>query len=564
MKFFLKKYGFINALFLFLTVVAGPTVAQAANYIVFGVTTSNDLVRFNSARPGTILANTPITGLQAGENIIGIDFRPANGTLYAVGSTSRVYRIDTATGVAIQIGTAGAFTLNGTVFGFDFNPVPDRIRVTSDAEQNLRLNPNDGTLTATDGTIAYAAGDVNVGKNPNVVASAYTNSFAGTTSTTLYDIDSGLDILALQNPPNDGTLNTVGPLGIDVTGEAGFDIAAGSNIALAAFQVTPAVSALYSINLTSGAATFIGQIGAVTLRDIAIGRSTAAGASTATADFDGDGRSDFSVFRIPTSTWFVNQSSNNSFFSTPFGVNSSDILTPGDFDGDGRTDIAVWRTTSGTFFVLRSSDGGVTTFQWGSPGDEPLPRDYDGDGKTDFAVARDQGGVLTWFIVNSSNGSVRTESFGFSTDFAAPGDYDGDGRYDLAVQRGAPGEPATFFVLGSTAGTFATQWGLGGDLVVPGDYDGDGKTDLAVVRAGSVYTWFVLRSSDLSLLAVEFGTKPHFTTQGDYDGDGRTDFSTWDPLSGSFFVLRSGAPGTTVQQRFGQNGDYPVPNYDTH
>lgn len=539
-------------------------IGTKANYLVYGVTTSNNLVRFNSVRPNTILANTPITGLQAGENVVGIDFRPANGQLYALGSTSRLYRIDTVTAVATQVGSAGAFTLNGTSFGFDFNPVPDRIRVTSDADQNLRLNPNDGTLTATDGTIAYAAGDPNAGQNPTVVGSGYTNSFGGATSTTLYDVDSNLDILAIQNPPNNGTLNTVGPLGVNVTGEAGFDIASGSNIALAAFQIGAGTSTLYSVNLTSGAASPIGPTGGLTLRDIAIGRSTAAGSATATVDFDGDGRTDYSVFRVASGTWFINRSSNNSFFSTPFGVNSTDILTPGDFDGDGRTDIAVWRTTNGTFYVLRSSDGGVTTFQWGSPGDEPLPRDYDGDGKTDFAVAREQSGILVWYIFNSSNSSTRIEQFGFASDFAAPGDYDGDGRYDLAVHRGAPGDPATFYVLGSTAGTSVTQWGQGGDLVVPGDYDGDGKTDFAVVRAGSVYTWYILRSSDLALSAVEFGTKPHFTTQGDYDGDGRTDFSVWDPLNGIFYVLRSGAPGTTVQYRFGQNGDYPVANYDTH
>ena len=539
-------------------------IGTRPNYLVYGVTTTNNLVRFNSVRPNTMLSNTPITGLQSGENIVGIDFRAATGQLFALGSTSRLYTINISTAAATQVGTAGAFTLSGTSFGFDFNPVPDRIRVTSDADQNLRLNPNDGTLTATDGTLAFAAGDVNAGQNPTVVGSGYTNSFSGATTTTLYDIDSNLDILATQNPPNNGTLNTVGPLGVNVTGEVGFDIAPSSNVALAAFQVGAGASTLYSVNLTTGSASPIGALGGLTLRDIAIGRSTAAGASTATADFDGDGRTDFSVFRVATSTWFINRSSNNSFFSTPFGVSNTDILTPGDFDGDGRTDIAVWRSTNGTFYVLRSSDGAVTTFQWGSPGDEPLPRDYDGDGKTDFAVARNQGGTLAWFIFNSSNGSVRSELFGFSTDFAAPGDYDGDGRCDLAVHRGTPGDPATFFVLGSTAGTSVTQWGLGGDLVVPGDYDGDGKTDFAVVRAGSVYTWYVLRSSDLSLSAVEFGEKPHFTTQGDYDGDGRTDVSVWDPLSGRFFVLRSGIPGTTVQYQFGQNGDYPVVNYDTH
>ncbi len=541
-------------------------IGSTSNFTVYGVTTANNLLRFNSTRPGTILGNTPITGLQGGENVLGIDFRPATGELFGLGSSNRIYRINTVTGAATQVGTAGAFTLSGTDFGFDFNPVPDRIRVTSDANQNLRLNPNDGTLTATDGTLAYAVGDPNAGQDPNIVASGYTNSFSGTTTTTLYDIDSNLDVLVTQVPPNSGTLNTVGPLGVNVSGEAGFDITPGNNTALAAFQVTGTTSSsLFSVNLITGSAAAIGPIGAgVVVRDIAIGRSTASGSATATVDFDGDGRTDYSVFRTSTNTWFVNRSSNNSFFSTPFGLTASDVLTPGDYDGDGRTDIAAWRTTNGTFYVLRSSDGGLTTFQWGIPGDEPLPRDYDGDGKTDFAVVRAQGGSLVWYITNSSNGSVRIEQFGVSTDFAAPGDYDGDGRYDLAVHRGENGEPASFFVQASTAGSSVTRWGLGGDLVVPGDYDGDGKTDFAVVRAGSPFTWYILRSSDGSLLANEFGTKPHFTTQGDYDGDGKTDLSTWNPLNGFFYVLRSGSPATTVEYPFGMNGDMPVANYDTH
>jgi hypothetical protein len=541
-------------------------IGATTNFNVYGVTTSNNLIRFNSSRPGTILSNTPITGLQAGENVIGIDFRPANGQLYALGSTSRLYRINQFTGAATQIGATGAFTLTGTNFGFDFNPVPDRIRVTSDADQNLRLNPNDGTLTATDGTIAYAAGDPNAGQNPNVVASAYTNSFAGTTTTTLYDIDSNLDILVTQNPPNNGTLNSIGSLGVNITGEAGFDISPSNNAALAALQSSGASSsALYSINLSTGAASPIGPIGGgAVVRDIAVGRSSAGGGSTATIDFDGDGRTDYAVFRTSTNTWFIARSSDNSFFALQFGLTSSDVLTPGDYDGDGRTDLAVWRTTTGTFYVQRSSDGVVTTFQWGTAGDEPLPRDYDGDGKTDFAVVRKQGGQLVWYIQNSSNGSTRIDIFGLSTDFAAPGDYDGDGRYDLAIHRGAAGEAANFYVLGSTAGTFVVRWGLGGDLVVPGDYDGDGKTDFAVVREGSPYTWYVLRSSDGTLFANEFGNKPHYPTQGDYDGDGKTDLSTWDPVTGTFYVLRTATPGVTSQYRFGQNGDYPVANYDTH
>ncbi|MEO8573258.1 MAG: DUF4394 domain-containing protein [Pyrinomonadaceae bacterium] len=567
MKMFFSKHIALAVLFLFIaSIAARQTPAQtAANYVVFGVTTSNNLIRFNSVRPGTILNSVAITGLQAGENVVGIDFRPATGQLFALGSTSRLYRLDTVTGVATQVGTAGAFVLTGTNFGFDFNPVPDRIRATSDTDQNLRLNPNDGTLSATDGTLAYAAGDPNVGQNPNIVASGYTNSFGGATTTTLYDIDSNLDILVTQNPPNNGTLNTVGSLGVNVSGEAGFDINSGNNTALAALQLAAGgTSSLYRINLSTGAATVIGAIGGgVAVRDIAIGRSTASGSATATIDFDGDGKTDYAVFRPSTNVWYIYQNATNTVRTVQFGLSQFDVLMPGDYDGDGKTDIAVWRTTNGTFYVLRSSDGGVSIVQWGVPGDEPLARDYDGDGKTDYAVARKQSGSLVWYVLNSGNGSIRIEQFGLSNDITAPADYDGDGRVDLAVHRGQLGEAATFFVQGSLQGFYAVRWGLGGDLVVPGDYDGDGKADFAVVREGSPYTWYVLRSSDGGLFADNFGNKPYFTTQGDYDGDGKTDFSVYDQIDGIFYVFRSSNFATT-QFVFGQNGDMPVANYDTH
>lgn len=538
-------------------------IGNTSNFSVLGLTTTNNLIRFNSSRPGTILSTTAITGLQGGENVLGIDFRPATGQLFGLGSNSRVYRIDPATGVATFVGMLTT-ALSGTNFGFDFNPVPDRIRITSDSDQNLRANPTDGT-NVVDGTLAYASGDANAGQNPNIVGSGYTNSFAGTATTTLYGIDSNLNILTIQNPPNNGTLNTVGSLGVDTTGEAGFDISTGNNTALAAFQSAGGTnSGLYSINLSTGSASVIGPIGGgAIVRDLAIRRSTASGGSTAQVDFDGDGRTDPSVFRVENNTWYVSRSSDGSFFAVPFGISQFDILTPGDYDGDGKTDIAIWRSTEGTFYVLRSSDLGLTTFQWGLPGDEPLARDYDGDGRTDYAVARRQGGQLVWYVMNSSNGSVRIEQFGISSDAAAPADYDGDGRTDLAIHRGVPGQQATFIVQQSTAGVAFTQWGLGGDLVVPGDYDGDGKADYAVVRAGTPFVWYVLQSSTGTLAANGFGEKPQFTTQGDYDGDGKTDFATFDPLTGKFYWLRS-SNLATVEYQFGQNGDYPVANYQTH
>src|SRR5262249_44066343 len=154
---------------------------------------------FSTATPGTITARVPIAGLIDGDPIVGIDFRPATGQLYALGRGSRLYTIDPGTGVATQVGSDGAFNLGaGQSFSFDFNPVVDRIRVTSDSELNLRLNPNDGTLVdgdpdtpgiQPDANLAFAAGDPNTGQNPDAGGAAYTNNFAGATTTTLFDID---------------------------------------------------------------------------------------------------------------------------------------------------------------------------------------------------------------------------------------------------------------------------------------------------------------------------------------------------------------------------------------
>ncbi len=257
---------------LMLASLFGLVVATEASALaVYGVTSTNSLVRFDSATPGTISSTVAVTGLNAGASLLGIDFRPADGLLYGVSSDSRLYTINLSSGAATSIGAAGAFTLSGTSFGFDFNPVPDRIRVTSNADQNLRLNPNNGALVAVDGPLAIAAGDVNAGANPNIVGSAYTNSFSGTTTTTLYGIDSALDILVTQIPPNNGTLNTVGVLGFDTTDQVGFDIFFLGNLAFASFTAIGGGSSFYSINLATGAATAIGAIGSgLLISDIAI------------------------------------------------------------------------------------------------------------------------------------------------------------------------------------------------------------------------------------------------------------------------------------------------------
>jgi uncharacterized protein (TIGR03437 family) len=245
---------------------------------IFALTTTNGLLSFSSGRPDLTSAVMPITGLAAGETLLGIDFRPANGLLYAVGSLSNVYTINTGTGAATLV-SATPFTpgIMGTNFGIDFNPVPDRIRFVSDADQNLRLNPNNGTVAGTDTPLAYATGDANANANPNIVGSAYTNNFAGATTTTLYGIDSTLNILVTQGSvggtptsPNSGQLFTVGPLGVDPGDELGFDIAPVTGAAFASMRLAGA-DMLTTINLATGSATMIGPIGGgQTIRDIAI------------------------------------------------------------------------------------------------------------------------------------------------------------------------------------------------------------------------------------------------------------------------------------------------------
>ena len=221
--------------------LAIPTTAVA-----YAVDNSNNLQIFNLATPGTPVSK-PITGLQAGENILGIDMRPATGQLYALGSTSRLYAINMSSGAATAAGVGPFATLLvGTAFGFDFNPTVDRIRVVSNTGQNIRLNPNDGTLAATDAVLNPGV--------PAVSAAAYTNSFPGATATMLFDIDPSTDKLYMQNPPNNGTLVEVGPLGIDVTADNGFDIGGTSNKAYALVTVG-STTKIYSINLTTGAAT---------------------------------------------------------------------------------------------------------------------------------------------------------------------------------------------------------------------------------------------------------------------------------------------------------------------
>jgi len=263
--------------------------SHASASVIYGIDNNNNLFNFNSGTPGNIISGKFITGLAGGERIISIDGRPATSELFAMSTLNKLYTLNPLTGAATAVGSGFAPGLNGNSFGFDFNPTVDRIRVVSDADQNMRLNPVTGGLAGTDTNLAYAAGDINVGKNPSVVGSAYTNSVSSPvpTQTTLYGIDSVNDVLVRQgsvnvsNPlivgtdesPNTGLLHTVGAgLGFDATNLVGFDIDPADGVAYAALQPNgSATSNLYVINLTTGLATNSGTIiGGVQVADIAI------------------------------------------------------------------------------------------------------------------------------------------------------------------------------------------------------------------------------------------------------------------------------------------------------
>ena len=198
-------------------VVAAASRAHAAT--AFALSTSNQIVTFDTSTPASLTSVVAITGLQPAEDALAIDLRPATGQIYLLGSTSRLYVVNPATGIATAVGAPFTPALSGAAFGFDFNPTADRIRVVSNTGQNLRLHPDTGAVAGVDTALNPGA--------PNVVGSAYSNNVAGATTTTLYAIDATTNQLYVQNPPNSGVLTPVGvPFSVDTSDAVGFDISA--------------------------------------------------------------------------------------------------------------------------------------------------------------------------------------------------------------------------------------------------------------------------------------------------------------------------------------------------
>jgi hypothetical protein len=266
-------------------------------------------------------------------------------------------------------------------------------------------------------------------------------------------------------------------------------------------------------------------------------------------DFDGDGRTDISIFRPSVGEWWINRSSNATGYALQFG-SSTDKLTPADFTGDGKTDIAFFRPASGEWFVLRSEDNSFYSFPFGTTGDSPIVGDFDADGKADAGVFRPS--TATWYVRRSTDGGTIIQQFGQSGDLPVVADYDGDGNADFAIYRPAAGE---WWIQRSTQGLLAFQFGTSTDKPVQGDYTGDGKADVAFFRNGE---WFVLRSENQSYYSFPFGTNGDTPTAGDYDGDGKFDAAVFRAADSTWYAQRT--TGGTLIQQFGQSGDVPVPS----
>ncbi len=250
------------------TAVAAPRQAPQRSSGELVVLSDNGVLsRHEASRPFRLKKRVQISGVARGERLIGLDTRPANGVVYSLSSAGQLYTVDTASGKVTAVGAK--ISLNGKAIGFDFNPTVDRIRVVTDAGQNLRIVPDTGALAATDTNLAYAA----AGDTPRVAASGYTNSVAGATSTALYGIDSKRGTLVLQGTapgvtpvvsPNTGQLTTVGKLGLRINTFNGFDIRGAAPTgafnprdyqAVAAVQLTLfGFAALAEIDLATGRA----------------------------------------------------------------------------------------------------------------------------------------------------------------------------------------------------------------------------------------------------------------------------------------------------------------------
>jgi hypothetical protein len=287
----------------------------------------------------------------------------------------------------------------------------------------------------------------------------------------------------------------------------------------------------------------------------------------APVDFDGDGKTDWSVIRNNSGqlTWYysLNGGAPGNFAAVDWGL-AGDVFVPADYDGDQKDDVAVFRPSEGTWYILQSESNTLRAEAFGQNGDDAsVIADYDGDGTDDLAVYRPgaPGEQSVWYILNSSNSEITAIEWGVGGDKPAPGDYDGDGKSDIVIARNDGGQLVYWMLL--SGGSVSVQgFGLATDTIVTGDFDGDSKTDLAVVRnANGALNWYWRPSGGGSDQHIVFGSPTDTVAVGDYDGDAKADVAVW--RDGNFWVRNSNDASIGVFN-WGIAGDAVTASYNTH
>ena len=223
-----------------------------------------------------------------------------------------------------------------------------------------------------------------------------------------------------------------------------------------------------------------------------------------------------------------------------------DIPALGDYDGDGLTDYTVYRNSTGEWYILQSSDSTWSVVKFGVSGDVPIPADYDGGGKSDIAVFRPSDG--NWYVLYSETRQFYATHFGTTGDKPVPADYDGDGKTDIAVFR--PAEGNWYYLKSSDQNFVALHWGVETDIPIPADYDGDGKADVTVFRGGD---WYFLRSLDDSFAIIHWGTEGDIPMPFYRNGE-IAELVIYRPINSGWYNYRY----SNYSFSFGEEGAIPV------
>jgi hypothetical protein len=466
---------------------SSAAIGEGAGNIVLTVT------RAGGAASGVTVNYTTANGTATA----GVDYTTASGTLtFGMSETSKTITVPILNDTIVEGGETFTVTLSAAAGGATLGtPVAITVTITDNDTCSYTISPTVQSFPASGGNSS-----INVTAPSGCAWTAASNA-------------AWLTISGANSGSGNGSVN--------------FIVAANAS------------AAQRTANLTIGGQTFtVNQAAPATV------------ARAKWVDFDGDGKTDISIFRPSGGEWWYLRSVDNQNRAFQFG-SGSDKIVPGDYTGDGKTDVAFFRPTTGEWFVLRSEDSSFYSFPFGASGDVAVPNDYDGDGKTDAAVFRPSNS--TWYV-NKSTGGTLIQQFGQNGDVPVVADYDGDGKADIAIYRVASGQ---WWIQRSSSGMIAFQFGNSSDKPVQSDYTGDGKADVAFFRP-STGEWFVLRSENQSFYSFPFGTNGDLPVPGDYDGDGKSDAAVFRPSNTTWFVQQTTA-GTLIRQ-FGNTGDKPVPN----